>query len=103
LITGITGSSQVELDTWDITQYQSAKYFVQTSDQGKIQIEEIVLVYAGGNILISKYGQIVSAGTAGTFSADVVSSNSRLLFTPPSGGAEAMSIRIYKTLMAVSA
>jgi hypothetical protein len=103
LVGPITTSTQVELDTWDITQYQSAKYFVQTLDEGKVQVEEIVLVYGSGNINISRYGQIVTGGTAGTFSADVVSSNARLLFTPPSGGAEAMTIRIYKTLMAVSA
>jgi hypothetical protein len=103
LVSGVTGSTQVELDTWDFTQYQSAKYFVQTLDEGKVQVEEIVLVYGSGNINISRYGQIVTGGTAGTFSADVVSSNARLLFTPPSGGAEAMTIRIYKTLMAVSA
>ena len=103
LVGPITGSTQVELDTWNVTQYQSAKYFVQTLDEGKVQVEEIVLVYGSGDINISRYGQIVTGGTAGTFSTDVVSSNARLLFTPPTGGAEAMTIRIYKTLMAVSA
>jgi hypothetical protein len=104
LITEIAGSAQVELDTWNTSNYKSAKYLVQTIDSSKIQVEEIVLVIGGnGNINISRYGQIVTTGSAGTFSADIVGSNARLLFTPPLGGAEAMSIRIYKILMAVSA
>jgi hypothetical protein len=101
LVGPVSGTTQIELDTWNVTQFQSAKYFVQTFDEDKVQVEEIVLVYANGSINISRYGQIVTGGTAGTFSADVVSSSARLLFTPP--GAESMTIRIYKTLMAVSA
>jgi len=99
--TGITGSTQVQLDTIDTTQFDTVKYLVRVreNDGNGFHIQEIVMFYDGTNIGFSEYGIVTNGDLLGTFTADVSGSNMRLLFTPVN--AALMSIRVIKTLMAV--
>jgi hypothetical protein len=97
--TGITGTSQVQLDSFVYANFDTVRYFVRVKDSGNYHVEEIVMFYDGTNIDISEYGIITNNGSLGSFTADVSGSNVRLLFTP--SGATSMSIRIARTLMAV--
>jgi hypothetical protein len=98
---GISGTSQVVLDSWDLYSVLSAKYFVQIKDAAVLEIDEIAIVTDGTNVYLSKYGIVNTGSSMGTFTADKVGTTIRLLFTPT--GATNMNIRIAKTTMAYSA
>ena len=95
--TGITGTSQQTLDTWNAT-FRSAKYYVQVQDGNDFHISEIVVANDGTNVHINQYGIVTSASSLGTFTAGYSSPNTTLLFTP--AGASNMKIRVFKTRMA---
>lgn len=97
--TGITGTTQVEVDTWNSAQYNSMKYVVEVKDGSNLYFVEIAMMYDGTNIYINDYGIMANNGTLGTFTADVVTGTVRLLFNP--SGATSMTIKANK--MAVSA
>lgn len=99
IFNSITGTDQIQLNSFDSTQFDSAKYFIKIKDGSDYHIAEIVLFYNGTDIDISEYGIITNNGLLGAFTADVIGSTVRLLFTPTD--ADNLSIRIEKTLMAV--
>ena len=100
-INGITTTSQIQLDAFNLAQYDTAKYLIKIKDGSNLHIVEIVLAYDGTDILKSEYGVITNNGALGTFQADKPygSDNVRLLFTPIDP--TSMSVRVEKTLMAV--
>lgn len=98
-VTGITGTTQVQVDNFDKTVYDTAKYLIKAKDGNDLHIVEMLLAFDGSDIHKSEYGVITNNGLLGTFSADVVGNNIRLLFTP--NGATNMTIRIERTFMAV--
>ena len=98
-VTGITGTTQVQVDNFDKTVYDTAKYLIKAKDGSDLHIVEMLLAFDGTDIHKSEYGVITNNGLLGTFSADVVGNNVRLLFTP--NGATNMTIRIERTFMAV--
>ena len=98
---GISGTAQVVLDSWDLYSVLSAKYHVQVKDAAVLEIDEITIVTDGTNVYLSKYGIVNTGSSMGTFTADKVGTTIRLLFTP--SGATSMNIRIAKTTMAFAA
>jgi hypothetical protein len=95
----ITSSTQIQLDSFSSSTYDTAKYLLKIRDGNDLHFVEIVLMYDGTDILKSEYGVVTNNGALGTFQADVATGNVRLLFTPTD--ATDMSVRIEKTLMAV--
>lgn len=98
-VSGITGTTQTQIDSFSVSSYDTVKYFLKLKDGSDLHIVEIILAYDGTDVLKSEYGVITNNGTLGTFTADVVSGNVRLLFTP--NGATDLDVKVEKTLMAV--
>ena len=98
-VSGITGTTQTQIDSFDYEVYDTAKYFLKLKDGSDLHIVEIILAYDGTDILKSEYGVITNNGLLGTFQADIVGGNVRLLFTP--AGATDLNVKVEKTLMAV--
>jgi hypothetical protein len=91
--------TQVELDRWDKTVYNNAKYLVKiTDDDNELHIAEFLVATDGTDIFVTEYGITQSSSSLGTFAFDISSGNVRLLFTPVGGDLRA---RVFKTLMAV--
>lgn len=76
-----SSSGQVVLDTFSISDYASAKYFVQANNSANYVVSEITLLHDGINVWLTEYGTIQSGPALGTFSADIDSGDIRLLFT----------------------
>jgi len=95
----ITSSTQIQLDSFAVSVYDTAKYLLKLRDGNNIHVAEIILMYDGTNIHKSEYGVITNNGSLGTFQSDVAGGNVRLLLTPSSP--TDMSVRIEKILMAV--
>lgn len=78
----------VNLDTWAVATYRSAKYVIQVLDtvSGNIHITEILLIRDNSNnVYLTEYGTMTSASSLVTFSADYDgSANVRLRITPAS-------------------
>lgn len=98
-IDGVNGDLQIQVDTFDSTHFDTAKYLIKLRDGSSIHIVEIILAYDGTNILKSEYGVITNNGTLATFTADVINGNVRLLLT--ANDVNNMNIRIERILMAV--
>jgi hypothetical protein len=91
--------TQVELDSWDKTIYNDAKYMVKITDSdNNFHIAEYIVATDGTDIYVSEYGTTLKANSLGDFAFDIVDGKVRLLFTPVGGNLRA---RVFKTLMAV--
>ena len=88
----ISSTSTVNLDTFAIGTYQSAKYFVQVADNtavgqpNKMYVSEIIVFHDGNTVpavYISEYGMVSNFGDLGTFDAVLSGgSNIQLTFKP---------------------
>lgn len=78
----------VNLDTWAVATYRSAKYVIQVLDSstGNIHMTEIMLVRDNSNnVYITEYATLTSSSSLVTFTADYDgSANVRLRITPAS-------------------
>lgn len=70
------------IDSFDITKYRSAFYQVQLEASDKFQSLSLNVLHNGSSAFISTYNYVTTAGTIGTFSADVVSGVLQLIYTP---------------------
>ena len=78
-----SSTSQVTADSFSKTAYRTAKYTVQLTSGSVYQAEEITIIHDGTTPKIVEYGVIYSNGTSlGSFDADIVGSDVKLLFTP---------------------
>ena len=91
----ISGSSQVDLDTFNSAGFRSARYFIQIVDGANVQISEISLFHDGVKAYLSEYGISTNNGQLGSFDATWDSSNVTVKFTPIS--ATAMTIKMVRT------
>lgn len=92
--TGITGSSNVNLDVFDSGTYTTAKYLIQVTDGSDIHSTEILLIQNGTDAFITEYAEITTNGALGVFDAVVSGGNVTLKFTP--NGATAMTIQVVR-------
>lgn len=92
-------STGLTVDTWNGTNYKSAKYFIQVSYGNELQVLELVLVYDGTNVYKSEYGVIQTGSLLGTFTASLESGNVSLVYST-NGNKFPYKLRVNKTLMA---
>lgn len=77
-----TTSGQQIVDTFDATQYRSAKYEVQITSGVFYHVIELRIVHNGINTFLAQYGEIYTNSILGTFSAAVSSGTVNLSFNP---------------------
>ena len=78
--------------------YRSAKYDIQISDDTGYHVIEIRSLHDRSNSYISQYGEMYTGGSLGTFSANNVSGNTNLYFTPTSSTSE---VTFNRTLLSI--
>jgi Collagen triple helix repeat (20 copies) len=98
-LSGISGTSTQNLDTFNSSTYVSAKYYIQVVDSGNIYFTELLVTQNGTNVYETEYGQLNNNGVLGSFQAILNSGNCVLQFTPT--GASNMTIRVAKILFAL--
>jgi hypothetical protein len=78
-------TSEVAIDSFDSTQYRSAKYEVSLTSGSDYQVIEVRVVHDGLNVWLTQYGSIITNASLGTFSASISPVGTfNLLFTPTS-------------------
>jgi len=95
----ISGSSPVNLDSYNATTYRTARYTVQVVDQVNVSttschITELTVFHDGVNVYINEYGTSTNNGELGGFGANLVSGQVVLTFTPVS--ATSMTIKVVR-------
>lgn len=91
----ISGTGQVNLDTWDSATYRTVRYLIQIVDGTNIHVTEMTLFHDGTDIFKNEYGVSTSDGELGTFDATLNLGTVTLKFTPT--GATAMTIKVVRT------
>lgn len=95
-------TATIIIDTYDINEYRGAKYLIQI-DEGHgaganfVLLEMLLLVDNDEDIFKTEYAQLQTNGDLGEFSADVVSGNLELYFTPYA--ATSKHINVLRTAM----
>jgi len=95
----ITGSGQVDLDTFSSVLYRSARYFIQIVDGSNVHISEISVFHDGTGAYLSEYGISTNYGQLGVFDASWDSVNVTIKFKPNS--ATSMVIKMARTTITV--
>ena len=90
----ISGTAQVDLDTFSGLAYRSARYFCQIKDGSNIHISEISLFHDDVKAYINEYGIATNNGQLGTFDATYSLGTVTVKFTPSS--ATAMVIKMVR-------
>ena len=80
----VSGTSSQAADAFSTSSYRSAEYIVQLTDppSSSYQVSKLLVFHDGTSAYITEYAQLNNKGLIGTFSADINSSNVRLLITP---------------------
>jgi len=81
-VTTTNSTSQVGIDSFAKTTYQSALYHVQTSTSTDYHLTTINLIHDGTNAYLNEYGTISTGAELATFTAQVNGLNIELLATP---------------------
>lgn len=81
-----TGNSIQNVDTFSTTSYRTAEYLISVKDNvaNNYYSSKLIIMHDGGNAYITEYGMITSNTSVGIFSANIISSNVCLQFTPVS-------------------
>jgi len=90
----ISGTSQVDLDSFSSSVYRSARYFVQIVDGSNVHISEISIFHDGVKAYINEYGIATNNGQLGNFDA-TYGANVTIKFTPTN--ATSMVIKMVRT------
>jgi hypothetical protein len=75
-------TSQVTVDSFPISIYRSAKYFVQMISGTNYHIIELNVIHDGANTSLAQYGEVILGSALGLFEAVIDSGSLQLLFTP---------------------
>jgi hypothetical protein len=78
----LTSNTQVSIDSFDATQYRSAKYITQMTSDTSYHIIELLVLHDGANVSMAQYGEITTSSSLGTFDSSITSGTLNLLFTP---------------------
>lgn len=92
----VAGSQAI--DSFQASQFRSAKYLVQVTSGTDYHTTEILLIHNGTTVHMTEYASIFDNAELATFDADIASGYVRLLATPTNTGS---SIRVYRTAMRV--
>ena len=79
-----TGTSIQNIDSFSTSTYRTAEYLISVKDNvaNNYYSSKLIVMHDGGNSYITEYGIITSNSSVGTFSANIISSNVCLQFTP---------------------
>ena len=70
------------VDQFDITKVRSAKYIIQATRASSYHTTEVIVVLDGTNVYMTEYATIFTGSSLIDVSADISSSNVRLLVSP---------------------
>jgi len=90
----ITGTTLTSLDSFDATEFRTAKYIAQIKDGTSVHSSEIMLTHDGTDAYILEYGIVTSDGELGEFTATLATGTVTLKFTPT--GATSMVIKLIR-------
>ena len=76
---------QAAIDTFDVTKYRSARYNVQITSGTSYQSIGVNVLHDGSTVHKVTYNDLNTAGSLGTFDANIVSGHLQLLFRPVNG------------------
>ena len=81
-----TGTSIQNIDSFSTSTYRTAEYLISVKDNvaNNYYSSKLIVMHDGGNSYITEYGIMTSNSSVGTFSANIISSNVCLQFTPVS-------------------
>ena len=94
-IKNVSGTTAVQIDLFDKSQWTSAKYMVQVVDSGNIHTEELMIIQDGTHVYISQYGIITNNGELGVFDGSISGGNVIITFTP-TGASGNMTIQVVR-------
>lgn len=81
--TSLATVSETVIDTFSSSNYRSAKYLVQITDDvsNYYHVTELLLIWNASTVQKVEYAVVTTAGELGTIDADINTGNVRLLFT----------------------
>jgi hypothetical protein len=101
----LSTSNKINLDTFAVASYQSAKYFIQVVDNtalgvaNKMYVTELIVYHDSiGGVYISEYGMASNFGDLGTFDA-VISGLSVQLTWQPNYVPVSMVVKVHRTTL----
>jgi len=78
----LSSNTQVSIDSFDATQYRSAKYITQMTSNTSYHVLEMLVIHDGTNTYMTQYGELVTTSSLGTFDSSINSGTLSILFTP---------------------
>ena len=94
-----TATTEVDLDTFPLLSYRSAKYHIQASQGTNYHATEVMVIHNSTNAYFSQFGDIYTNTSLFNLSVDTNSGNVRLRVTPAS--ASSTSFKISRNLLKV--
>lgn len=95
-----TAVTSTVCDTFSATEYRSAKYFIQITDNtnNDYYATDATILHDGANSYISVYGEVYSNVSLATFDTDINSGDVRLLVTPITANS---TIKLIRTVVKI--
>jgi hypothetical protein len=87
-----TATTEVDLDTFPLLSYRSAKYHIQASQGTNYHATEVMVIHNSTNAYFSQFGDIYTNNSLFSLSVDTNSGNVRLRVTPASASSTAFKI-----------
>jgi hypothetical protein len=87
-----TATTEVDLDTFPLLSYRSAKYHIQASQGTNYHATEVMVIHNSTNAYFSQFGDIYTNTSLFSLSVDTNSGNVRLRVTPASSSSTAFKI-----------
>lgn len=87
-----TATTEVDLDTFPLLSYRSAKYHIQASQGTNYHATEVMVIHNSTNAYFSQFGDIYTNTSLFNLSVDTNSGNVRLRVTPASTSSTAFKI-----------
>ena len=87
-----TATTEVNLDTFPLLSYRSAKYHIQASQGTNYHATEVMVIHNSTNAFFSQFGDIYTNNALFSLSVDTNSGNVRLRVTPASASSTAFKI-----------
>jgi hypothetical protein len=96
-----TTATEFVVDTFNLTEYRSAKYLIQITaneNDNKFQIGEVLLIHNGSSTFMTEYGTVATSSNLGTVDSDIDGDLVRLLVTPTDANT---TIKVIRTTVAI--
>lgn len=87
-----TATTEVDLDTFPLLSYRSAKYHIQASQGTNYHATEVMVIHNSTNAYFSQFGDIYTNTSLFNLSVDTNSGNVRLRVTPATASSTAFKI-----------